>query len=37
MGEEMIEAVAPRFNSESTLKFEVKPGENTADFTVSSK
>jgi hypothetical protein len=35
--EEYEEAVAPRFNSASTLKFEVKPGENTADFEVSSK
>ena len=35
--DEYEEAVAPRFNAESTLKFEVKPGENTADFTVESK
>jgi hypothetical protein len=35
--EETVEAVAPRFNSASTLKFEVKPGENTADFEVTSK
>jgi hypothetical protein len=35
--DEEVEAVAPRFNSESTLKFEIKPGENTADFEVASK
>jgi hypothetical protein len=37
MIDEQVEAVAPRFNSASTLKFEVKPGENTADFEVASK
>jgi hypothetical protein len=37
MVEEYVEAVPTRFNSESTLKFEVKPGENTADFEVNSK
>jgi hypothetical protein len=37
MIETMIEAVAPRFNDESTLKCEVKPGNNTADFEVNSK
>jgi hypothetical protein len=31
------EAVAPRFNSESTLTFDVKPGENVASFDVVSK
>ena len=36
MTEEQVEAVPPRFNSASTLKFEVKPGDNTADFEVSS-
>jgi hypothetical protein len=36
-GENTEEAVAPRFNSASTLKSEVKPGENMADFEVSSK
>jgi hypothetical protein len=35
--EEEVEAVAPRFNAESTLKVEIKPGENTADFEVGSK
>jgi hypothetical protein len=35
--EELVEAVAPRYNSESTLKVEVKPGDNTADFEVTSK
>lgn len=38
---EMIEgsdqAVAAKFNSESTLKIEVKPGENTANFDATSK
>ncbi len=37
MCEPMIEAVAPRFNDDSTLKYEVKPGDNTADFEVTSK
>jgi hypothetical protein len=35
--EEQVEAVASRFNLQSTLKFEVKPGENAADFAVASK
>jgi hypothetical protein len=34
---EQAEAVAPRFNSQSTLKVEIKPGDNTADFNVSSQ
>jgi hypothetical protein len=29
-------AVAPKFNSESTLEVQVKPGDNTADFDVQS-
>jgi hypothetical protein len=33
---EQVEAVAPKFNSQSTLKVEVKPGENAADFEVTS-
>lgn len=37
MVQEMVEAVAPRFNSASTLKIEVKPGDNTADFAVEAK
>jgi hypothetical protein len=37
MVEEMAEAVAPQFNSASTLKFDVKAGDNTADFEVKSK
>jgi hypothetical protein len=37
MVEEQVEAIPPRFNSASTLKVEVKPGENTADFAVESK
>ena len=32
--EEEVEAVASRFNSEFTLKVEIKPGENAADFEV---
>jgi hypothetical protein len=35
--EEQVEAVAPRFNIQSTLKFDVKPGNNAADFEVASK
>lgn len=35
--EETVEAIAPRFNSKSTLTFEIKPGDNTADFEVTSK
>jgi hypothetical protein len=34
--EEKVQAVAPRINSQSVLKFEVMPGENTADFDVRS-
>ena len=30
-------AVAPRFNVSSTLKAEVKPGDNTANFEVQSE
>jgi hypothetical protein len=30
------ETIPPKFNSESTLKVEVKPGDNTADFEVTS-
>jgi hypothetical protein len=37
MVEELTEAVPPRFNSESTLKAEVKAGDNTANFDVSSR
>ena len=37
MVEEQVEAVAPRFNTESTLTFEIKPGENMADFEVLSR
>jgi hypothetical protein len=35
--EEMVEVVPSRFNTESMLKYEVKPGDNTADFEVTSK
>jgi len=37
MVERMVEAVPPRFNSASTLKTEIEPGENQADFQVESK
>lgn len=36
MVDEQVEAIPPRFNSQSILKFEVKSGENTADFAVES-
>ena len=35
--DEMVEAVAPRYNSKSTLTVDVKAGEHTADFAVFSK
>ncbi|WP_439624469.1 hypothetical protein [Gemmata sp.] len=35
--EEMVEAVAAKFNTRSELTVEVKPGENVADFEVTSK
>jgi hypothetical protein len=34
---EQFEAVPPKFNSESTLKYEIKSGDNAADFEVSSR
>jgi hypothetical protein len=34
--EEAVEAVAPKFNSDSTLEVEIKSGDNTADFKVTS-
>jgi hypothetical protein len=37
MVEEYAAAIPPRFNSASTLKIEVKLGDNTADFDVASK
>ena len=37
MVEEQIEAVSPSYNSASTLRVEVKPGENTTNFDVSAK
>jgi hypothetical protein len=37
MIEEQEEAVAPRFNENSTLEVEVKSGDNTADFSVFSE
>jgi hypothetical protein len=36
MVEEVAEAVSPKFNSESTLEVEIKSGDNTADFQVTS-
>jgi hypothetical protein len=35
--DEIVEAVAPRFNSATELRVEVKPGGTTATFAVSSK
>ena len=37
MVEEQVEGVAPEYNVESKLVFEVKPGDNTADYEVASK
>jgi hypothetical protein len=37
MIEEQVEGVAPKFNIESKLQVEITPGENTADFNVTSK
>lgn len=37
MIEESVEAIPPRYNSASTLKTEVKAGENTTNFEVASK
>lgn len=37
MVEMEVSAVAPRFNTASTLTYDVKPGENNADFAVESK
>jgi hypothetical protein len=37
MIDERVEAVPPQFNTDSTLQFDVKPGENSADFEVTSK
>ena len=34
---ETIQMVAPQYNTKSTLKAEVKPGQNKADFEVTSK
>jgi hypothetical protein len=34
---EQVEAIPPRFNSESKLTVDIKPGDNTADFDVSSR
>jgi hypothetical protein len=34
---EVIQLVAPRFNAKSSLKTEIKPEANTADFEVASK
>jgi len=37
MTEEMVEAVAPQFNSATKLTVEITSGENTANFEVQSK
>jgi hypothetical protein len=37
MIDEAIDAVAPQFNSQTTLRVEIKPGDNTADFEVASR
>ena len=37
MIDEYGEGIAARFNSESTLEVEVKPGDNTADFDVATQ
>jgi hypothetical protein len=34
---EQVSAIPPRFNTKSKLKAEIKPGDNTADFDVSSR
>jgi hypothetical protein len=34
---EQVEAIPPRFNTASTLTAEIKPGDNTAGFDVSSR
>lgn len=33
---EKVEAIPPRYNSQSTLKVEIKSGDNTADFALKS-
>lgn len=35
--DDMVEAVSPRFNTDSTLKVNVMSGDNTADFEVTSQ
>lgn len=37
MIDESVDAIPPRFNSASTLKVEIKPGDNTADFEIESQ
>jgi hypothetical protein len=37
MIDDQTEAIPKQFNSESTLKVEVKPGDNVADFRVTSR
>lgn len=37
INEWIVEAILPRFNPASTLKTEIKPGENRADFKLESK
>jgi hypothetical protein len=37
MADEIIETVPARYNSQSTLEEEVKPGRNTLDFHLTTK
>jgi hypothetical protein len=37
MTEEMVSIVPLQYNSDSKLKFEIKPGKNTANFPIQSK
>jgi hypothetical protein len=37
MVEELANAIPPQFNSASTLKVDIKPGDNTANFEVTSR
>jgi hypothetical protein len=35
--DDMVEAIPPQYNYASTLKVEIKPGNNTADFAITSR
>ena len=37
LGEETVEAVAAQYNYESTLRVEIKPGKNEANWDVESR